>query len=147
MVTWRTASGGFEREKGIFQFSSKHKEALSTPLGRTEGKPQEDDLPEDGKGAEKLWQDGRSQEDQEKTHLPVQWRGTWEEPHREEDLHVNICIKKARKREKKTWRNEREPFPSMKQQMDQNSYHSYDPMVLKVDDLYFSFLFYYSLLH
>lgn len=71
---------------------------FSKPLGCTEGKSQEDDLPEDGKGTEKLWQDGRSQEDQEKAHLPVQWRGTWEVPHRKEALHVNTCAKKARKR-------------------------------------------------
>jgi len=78
---------------------------FSKPLGHTEGKSQEDDLPEDGKSTEKLWQDRRSQEDQEKAHLPVQWRSTWEESHRKEDLHVNICAKMHEKDLGKTREN------------------------------------------
>lgn len=68
---------------------------FSQPMGHPEGQSQEDDLPEDGKSTEKLRKDRRSQEDQEKTHLPVQWRGPREEPHRQKALHVNMFVKKT----------------------------------------------------
>lgn len=86
------------QRKGNIPVLLKAQRSFSTPLGCTEGKPQENDLPEDGKSAEKLRQDGRSQKDQEKTYLPVQWRGSWEEPRRKEALHVNTWVRGERGR-------------------------------------------------
>lgn len=44
-----------------------------TSVGRTEGQPQENDLPEDGTGSSQLRQDRRGQKGQEEADLSVQW--------------------------------------------------------------------------
>lgn len=70
-----------------------------TPLGNPEGKPQENDLSEDGSGFAQLRQNWRGEKDQEEADVPVQRRGAGEESFREKSVHLgregNVRVEKC----------------------------------------------------
>lgn len=61
------------QRKGNFPVLLQTQRGSGTSLGSAERQSQEDDLPENGQGIEKLRQDRRGQKDQEEAHIPVQW--------------------------------------------------------------------------
>lgn len=61
------------QRKGNFPVLLQTQRGSGPSLGSAERQPQEDDLPKNGQGTEKLRQDRRGQKDQEEAHVPVQW--------------------------------------------------------------------------
>lgn len=62
---------------------------LGTVVGPTEGKPQDHDVPEDGKGLEELFTHWRDSESEEEAHLPLWWEDA-ERPSRRLEHSVKV---------------------------------------------------------